>query len=60
MWVDIARQPWKMDFEFVLYAGINYIILKSLNKDREPLKFYSKWERGDKIFICIKNDSQQL
>ena len=61
MWVDMASQPWKPDWvKLVLYAGINYILLKYLKKEKEPLKFYSKWEKGDKIFICTKNGSQQL
>lgn len=61
MWVEMAREPWKLDLiKFVLYAGIIFIISKFQNKNREAFKFYSKWEKGDKIFLSIKDASKKL
>lgn len=59
MWVEMTREPWKSDLvKFVLYAGTIFVVSRFQSKKREPLKFYSKWKKGDKIFICIKNVSR--
>ncbi|NMB06956.1 MAG: hypothetical protein GX981_01045 [Tissierellia bacterium] len=55
MWVEMMREPWKEAIViWVLYLGLFLIIFKFRNKKEEPLKFYSKWEKGDKVFINSK------
>lgn len=59
MWVDMAREPWKLDLvKFGLYFGFIFIVSRFRNKKKEPVKIYSKWRKGEDIIICIKNASQ--
>ncbi|NLY43211.1 MAG: hypothetical protein GX066_04425 [Clostridiaceae bacterium] len=56
MWVEMIREPWKSYLVMlILYAGIIFIISRYQNNKIEPVKFYSKWKKGDKIFTCTKN-----
>lgn len=58
MWVDMAREPWKSDLvKFGLNIGLIFIVSGFLNKNKEPVKIYSKWRKGENIIICIKNAS---
>lgn len=57
MWVELVREPWRSELikimlltTFILASG------KIVNRNPEPIKFYSKWRMGDKIFQCIKED----
>lgn len=56
MWVEMARETWKLNLiKFALYGGLLFILSKFQNKKKEPVKIYSRWEKGDKIFRLIKN-----
>jgi len=56
MWVEMVREPWKSGLvKLILYAGVVFLVSRYQNKRIEPVRFYSKWKIGDKIFTCIKN-----
>jgi hypothetical protein len=57
MWVELVSEPWKFELiKVILLAIFIFISGKIVNQNREPIKFYSKWRIGDKIFQCIKED----
>ena len=58
MWVELVQEPWKFELIKVISLAIFIFISgKIVNRNNaEPIKFYSKWRIGDKIFQCIKED----
>lgn len=60
MWVEMTREPWKIDIgEFTLF-GLAILISAALGKKREPVKFHEKWRKRDKIFTYEKNKNSKL
>lgn len=54
MWIEMTRETWKFELMKIgLYAGVVYIMSKFQTEKREPIKFYRKWEKGDKIIEVI-------
>lgn len=54
MWVEMAKEPWKSELiKFFLYGALVYIISRWQNDKIQPIKFYIKWKKGDKIIKCI-------
>ncbi|MGN9163794.1 hypothetical protein ACTNDY_00720 [Tissierellaceae bacterium HCP3S3_D8] len=57
MWIEMVKEPWKsMLVKWILYAALIFIVNRFQNEKREPVRFYSRWRRGDRIFYCIKNE----
>lgn len=56
MWIEMVKEPWKSILvKLILYAALIFIVNGFQNEKREPVRFYSRWRRGDRIFYCIKN-----
>jgi len=55
MVVELIRQPWKSQLvEIILLTILGSIIGMFRKKARRPIKFYCKWQKGDKIIQYIK------
>ena len=56
LWVELVKEPWKSElakFALILLGG--YLVSYLNSKNRVPIKFYSRWRKGDKIFQVVKD-----
>lgn len=51
MWIELVHEPWKTELvKFILTFLFILVLGTFLNRYRKPVKFYSGWRKGDKIF----------
>lgn len=56
MWVDLIRQPWKSLVLAIMVSVFFSMIGDFIRRDRKPIKFYCRWQKGSRIFQCVKGN----
>ena len=60
MWVEMTKEPWKIDIVEFFLLGVAILIAAMFGKKREPVKFYENWRKRDRIFTYEKNQNSRL